>query len=186
MDASQQRLGEIGRGFGAEPPRHEGADRFVALIAPRRDEQLRTHPSLPGPREHARPDERTPFGRNPEHGGRRQCVKTTITLNEREPWQLRRHQLIAEAKLFAELDPLRLLNEQGVWSTIDREAVDLFTQNHATEARTAFEQDERHVVATELIRRCKTGNAAADDDDLGHRSHGVIIAFRGPAIRGPK
>ena len=119
MDASQQRLGEIGRGFGAEPPRHEGADRFVALIAPRRDEQLRTHPSLPGPREQARPDERTPFGRNPEHGGRRQCVKTTITLNEREPWQLRRHQLIAEAKLFAELDPLRLLNEQGVWSTID-------------------------------------------------------------------
>ena len=46
--------------------------------------------------------------------------------------------------------------------------------------------NRRHVLTLEFVRRRETSHAAADDDDLAHRVHPAIIAFRGPGIRALK
>ena len=75
------------------------------------------------------------------------------------------------------------MNQQRIGATIDRVPVNLLAEDHAAEARPAFEQHERDVLSMQLISRRQATNPAADDDDGKYRVHLVIIAFRGRAIR---
>ncbi len=65
------------------------------------------------------------------------------SLDEREARRLGRDQPIAESELLAERDAFGLLNQQGVGSGIDDEAVELLAEHDAARARPAFEQHER-------------------------------------------
>src|SRR5260370_26396568 len=67
VNPGEQRLREILRRLGAEAPRHEPADRFVAPVAFWRHEELGSHAQLAGPRKEARAEERPDAPGNAEH-----------------------------------------------------------------------------------------------------------------------
>jgi hypothetical protein len=95
------------------------------------------------PREQPGFDERTDPGGDAEHRRGGQWIQTSTALNVGDARRLGRHQPAAETELFAERNRRRLLNEQGVRSAVEREAADLFADDHATGARRLFEDDER-------------------------------------------
>src|SRR5207244_11614870 len=89
-------------------------------------------------------------------------------LDIRDARQLRRYQTAAETELFAERDACRFLNQQRVGAAVDREAADVFAEDHAAGARRAFEDDERETAPMELVRGREPRDAAADDRHIKH------------------
>jgi len=73
---------------------------------------------------------------------------------------------IAEAELFAQLDPVGFLNQERVRSAVDHEPVDFFAEDDSAGPRRSFEQHERHSASRQLVCRGEAGDAAADDDAI--------------------
>ena len=95
-------------------------------------------------------------------------MEDAVPENVRQPGQLGRYKAIAEPELFTELDALGFLNEQRIRSGVDREAVDLFAEDHAARTCGALQQDERQALPMELKARRQPRDAAADDDRSVH------------------
>src|SRR5262245_27803350 len=74
-DAGEQRLGEVSSRLVPESARHEGADRFVFVIAAGRDKELSAHAELARPGKKTRAKKWTDLGRDAEHRCGRQRMK---------------------------------------------------------------------------------------------------------------
>ena len=169
VNAGQQRLREIHRGFTAEAACHERADRFVAPVAPRRHEQLGAHPEFCAPRKQSRANEWSDPGRNAEHRRGRQRIQLPASLDEGEPGRQRRHQSIAEPKFPAERDAVGFLNQQGIGPRVDDETVDCFVEDDAARPRGALEDEDGHAAPVQFVGRRQAGDTGAHDDDIRHK-----------------
>ena len=93
-------------------------------------------------------------------------MQLSAALDVRKTRRLRRHESIAEAELFAQLDPVGFLNQERVRSAVDHEPVDFFAEDDSAGPRRSFEQHERHSASRQLVCRGEAGDAAADDDAI--------------------
>ena len=179
VDAGEQRLREVGGGLGAEAPRHERADRFVAPSSRRAGRRApRPCAACPASENSRVRDERPDARRNAEHRRGRQRMQRAAAQDEGEPRRLGRHQAIAEAELLAELDAVRLLDEQRVGTGVDREAVDLLAEDDAARRARASSRTNGTPRRRELVGRRQAGDAATDDDDVVDMSDTLAIGQR--------
>ncbi len=85
--------------------------------------------------------------------------------------QLRRDEARAEPQFLTQLDAVLLLDEEGVRAAVDVEAVHLFAEHDAADARTGFEEEKRDLLLMEFEGGCQAGNAASKDENLGGCAH---------------
>src|SRR5262245_32921078 len=110
-------------------------------------------------------------------------MKHPASLNEREPRWLRRHEPVADSQFLAEPDAVWLLNQQRIGTRIDRITLDLLAEDHASGARTTFQQQKRYALPSQLVRGREASNATADNEH-SHRNL-VIGSIPNPITRLP-
>ena len=87
-------------------------------------------------------------------------------LNVSETRRLGGHELGSETELLAQRDAGWLLHEQRVRSGVNRIAIDLFAEDHATGSLAPLEDDGRDVLASQLVGRRETRYPSTDDDRI--------------------
>jgi hypothetical protein len=147
VNASQKWFSQVRDSLVAESTSHERSNRLVGVVAPGRNEDLGTHPKLGRPAEKSRPEKGSDPRRDTKHRSVGQRMKDSVPLNVGQTRRKRCNQPIPQAKLTTQLNRFRLLNEQGVWSTVNREPVDRFAEDYASGTVRGLEHDDRNVPA---------------------------------------